>query len=41
MSFKEKYEQPMIRLVTFNLADVITASPTQGDNVIEDGYFDE
>ena len=37
---KEKYEQPMILVVAFEKADVVTASFTQGDNVIDDNFFD-
>ena len=46
MFSKEKYEQPMILLISFSDADIITASLTQedsvaqGDNVIEDSFFD-
>ena len=46
MFSKEKYEQPTIQLMIFANADIITASPTQedsvaqGDNVIEDSFFD-
>ena len=40
MSLKEKYEQPMILLVTFEQTDVITASLGDGDNTIEDSFFD-
>lgn len=37
---KEKYEQPMVLVVAFEKADVVTASLTQGDNVIDDNFFD-
>ena len=40
MQMKEKYEQPVIKLVSFEQTDVITASLGDGDNVIEDGFFD-
>ena len=40
MSLKEIYEQPMILLVTFEQADVITASLGKGDNLLEDDFFD-
>ena len=41
MSMKEKYEQPMILIVAFEQTDVIRTSFTQGDNTIEDGFFDD
>ena len=40
MLTKEKYEQPMILVVALEKSDVVTASLTQGDNVIEDDFFD-
>ena len=46
MFSKEKYEQPTIRLIIFSSMDVIVTSFTQedsvaqGDNVIEDSFFD-
>ena len=41
MILKEKYEQPMILLVIFEQTDVIRTSFAQGDNTLEDNYFDE
>ena len=40
MEMKEKYEQPVIKLVSFEQTDVITASLGDGDNTIDDSFFD-
>lgn len=37
---KEKYEQPMIRILVFDTTDVVTASVLEDDNLLDDSYFD-
>ena len=37
---KRNYEEPIVEKISFNETDIITASPSQGDNVIDDSYFD-
>ena len=37
---KKKYTDLVLLLVPFENADVITASIGQGDNVLDDGFFD-
>ena len=37
---KEKYTDLVLLLVPFENTDVITASIGQGDNVLDDGFFD-
>ena len=37
---KKNYEQPIIQLVTFEEADIVCTSFGEGDNIIEDGFFD-
>ena len=37
---KEKYEELIIQMVSYEQMDVITASPTDGDNTLDDGFFD-
>ena len=37
---KEKYEEPIVLLISVEQADIITTSPTQGDNILDDSFFD-
>ena len=37
---KGKYEEPIVLLISVEQADIITASPTQGDNTLDDSFFD-
>ena len=37
---KEKYTEPMLLLIYLQQEDIITTSPTSGDNTLEDGFFD-
>ena len=37
---RKNYEQPIIQLVTFEEADIVRTSFGEGDNIIEDGFFD-
>ena len=39
-AMKEKYAEPMILIMSLQQEDIITASPSNGDNMIEDGFFD-
>ena len=37
---KKKYEELIIQMVSFEEADIITTSPIDSDNTLEDGFFD-
>ncbi len=37
---KKNYAEPIILMISFEEADVITASIGAGDNTLEDGFFD-
>lgn len=37
---KKKYAEPIILMIPLEVEDIVTTSPTQGDNTIEDGFFD-
>lgn len=38
---KEIYAAPTFELLTIQHGDIITTSPAQGDNTLDDGFFDE
>ena len=37
---KEKYVEPIIQMISLQKEDIITTSPGQGDNTLDDGFFD-
>lgn len=37
---KGKYEEPIVLLISLEQADIVTTSPTQGDNTLDDSFFD-
>ena len=37
---KEIYAEPIIQVISLQQTDIITTSPGDGDNTIEDGFFD-
>ena len=37
---KEKYEQPIVLITLLQQTDVITSSFGDGDNTLEDSFFD-
>ncbi len=37
---KGKYEAPIVLLISVEQADIVTTSPTQGDNTLDDSFFD-
>ena len=39
-SMKEKYAEPIVKIISFSQDDIVTTSPGQGDNLLDDGYFD-
>ena len=39
-AMKEIYAEPMIQVISLKYEDIITTSPGDGDNTIEDGFFD-
>ena len=36
---KEKYVEPIMQMIFFQKEDIITTSPGQGDNTLDDGFF--
>ena len=37
---KGKYEEPIVLLISIKQADIVTTSPAQGDNTLDDSFFD-
>jgi hypothetical protein len=37
---KRQYEEPIVLLVSIKQEDIVTASPTKGDNMLDDSFFD-
>ncbi len=36
----ENYAEPIINVIVFAQEDIITTSPSDGDNVLDDSFFD-
>ena len=37
---KEIYANPVLEIIRLEQNDIVTASPTDGDNILDDGFFD-
>lgn len=37
---KKKYAEPILEVLELQQIDIITTSPENGDNLLEDGFFD-
>ena len=37
---KEIYANPILEIIRLEQTDIVTASPTDGDNILDDGFFD-
>ena len=38
---KERYVELIVEVANLQQIDIITTSPSQGDNTLEDGFFEE
>ena len=37
---KEKYAEPIVKIIIFSQDDIVSTSLGQGDNLLDDGFFD-
>ena len=37
---KEKYAEPIVKIIIFSQDDIVSTSLGQGDNILDDGFFD-
>ena len=37
---KKIYANPILEVISLEQNDIVTSSPTDGDNILDDGFFD-
>ena len=37
---KQKYAEPIVKIIIFTQDDIVSTSLGQGDNLLDDGFFD-